>query len=41
MLDFRAPWCELHPQANDVEFPRYPEEAIIDWHERLGLVDDD
>lgn len=41
MLDFRAPWCELHPQANDEQFPRYPKQAIIDWHERLGLVDDD
>lgn len=40
MLDFRAPWCELRPQAKDQQFPRYPEEAIIDWHERLGLVDD-
>jgi hypothetical protein len=41
MLDFRAPWCEPHIQDNDKQFPRYPEEAIVDWHQRLGLLQDD
>ena len=40
MLDFRADWVPLQPGAGDKLFPRYPEESIAAWHERLGLVDD-
>ncbi|HEY9618887.1 MAG TPA: GFA family protein [Crinalium sp.] len=40
MLDFAASWVEVPQQPNDRYFPRYPEEAIADWHERLHLTTD-
>jgi hypothetical protein len=40
MLDFAASWVEVPQQPNDRYFPRYPEEAIADWHERLNLTTD-
>jgi hypothetical protein len=38
MLDFKAPWVELHAGPHDKRFARYPEESIAEWHERLGLT---
>jgi hypothetical protein len=38
MLDFKAPWVPLHADAQDRQHPRYPEESIAGWHERLGLA---
>lgn len=38
MLEFKAPWVELHASARDQKYQRYPEESIAEWHERLGLV---
>lgn len=40
MLDFVAPWVEAPTGKNQPHFPRYPTEAIIDWHKRLGLYQD-
>jgi len=37
MLDFKAPWVELHTDPQDKRFPGYPDESIAAWHERLGL----
>ena len=37
MLDFKAPWVEVHAGPNDRRYPRYPEESIEQWHRRLGL----
>ena len=38
MLEFKAPWVEPAVGPDDLHFPRYPEESIAAWHERLGLV---
>jgi hypothetical protein len=38
MLDFKAPWVEPRFGRRDKKFPRYPEESIAEWHERLRLV---
>lgn len=40
MLDFKADWVALRADPQDKQFPRYPEEAIAEWHERLGLTDE-
>ena len=37
MLNYAAPWCEIHREPHDLHFPEYPDEAIVDWHKRLGL----
>lgn len=39
MLEFAAPWVEVPQGKNQPHFPRYPTEAIIDWHKRQGLYD--
>ena len=41
MLDFKAPWVEIRRDPQDKLFPRYPDESIAAWHERLGCVDGD
>lgn len=41
MLDFRAPWVEVPQGPGHRHYPRYPDEAIIDWHKRLGLYEED
>jgi hypothetical protein len=38
MLDFKASWVDANHKPQDKLFPRYPEESIAAWHERLGLV---
>lgn len=40
MLEFKAPWVELRAGPKDKMFPRYPQESIAAWHERLRLVDE-
>lgn len=35
MLEFKAPWVELHKNKKDKTFKRYPKESIADWHERV------
>lgn len=35
MLDFKAPWVELHKTKKDKFFKRYPKESIAEWHERV------
>lgn len=37
MLDFKAPWVELHVGPDDSEFPRYPDASLAEWHKRHGL----
>lgn len=39
MLDFKAPWVEIHESRGDLSFPRYPDESIAEWHQRLALKD--
>lgn len=41
MLDFKAPWVALHLEPDDRTFPRYPDLTIAEWHEELGLVDEE
>jgi hypothetical protein len=38
MLDFKATWVDDRHDQQDKLFPRYPDESIAAWHERLGLV---
>lgn len=38
MLDFAAKWADVPQDDRDRYFPRYPDEAIADWHNRLGLT---
>jgi hypothetical protein len=38
MLEFKAPWVEVHQGKRDKRYDRYPEESIAEWHERLGLT---
>ena len=40
MLDFKAQWVDVRPDPQDSLFPRYPDESIAEWHERLGLAED-
>lgn len=35
MLEFKAPWVELHKTRKDKSFKRYPKESIAQWHERV------
>ena len=39
MLDYAARWAEI-PSDGHVHFAEYPEESIIDWHRKRGLVTD-
>jgi hypothetical protein len=41
MLASKAPWVEPAIGPGDRQFDAYPDESISDWHERLGLADDD
>ena len=38
MLDFKASWVKTCQDRQDKLFPRYPDESIAAWHERLDLV---
>ena len=40
MVESKPNWVELRKDRRDQEFARYPKEAIAEWHERLGLVDE-
>ncbi len=35
MLEFKAPWVELHKLPKDKSFKRYPKESLAQWHERV------
>lgn len=35
MLEYKAPWVELHKTKKDKFFKRYPKESISEWHERV------
>lgn len=41
LLDSKASWVPLKADPQDKQFPRYPEESIAAWHQRLGLEQDD
>ena len=41
MLGSKASWVEPAVGPRDQTFEKYPDESISEWHERLGLVDDD
>jgi hypothetical protein len=38
MLDYAAPWAEISSGRGHRHFREYPDEAIIDWHEKRGLT---
>ena len=37
MLNSKADWVPVIAAPEDKQFDDYPEEAIADWHNRLGL----
>jgi hypothetical protein len=41
MLGSKTPWVVPAIGPRDQQFEDYPDEAISEWHERLGLVSDD
>lgn len=41
MLGSKAPWVTVEAGPRDRRHRDYPAESIADWHERLGLADDD
>lgn len=41
MLEFKASWVPVHAGPDDQCFDGYPEESIAEWHQRLGLEDED
>ena len=41
MLGSKADWVEVAKGDDDRLFDEYPAESIAEWHERLGLVDDE
>jgi len=41
MLGSKAPWVELRADAQDRMFDEYPSESLAQWHQRLGLEDDE
>ena len=47
MLDFAASWVEVPDKSSDLlqaatlryrYYPRYPDESLADWHNRLALT---
>jgi hypothetical protein len=41
MLAYKASWVPLVTGTRDQCFEHYPQEAIAQWHQRLGLATDD
>lgn len=41
MLEFKAPWVEVHAGARDQKFDGFPQESLAEWHRRLDLEDSD
>ena len=39
MLEFKASWVEVAAGKKDQQFDIYPEESIVEWHQRLDLCD--
>lgn len=40
MLDSRAGWVAVPEGSSEQHFPEYPEESLMAWHQRHGLVTD-
>jgi hypothetical protein len=41
ILDSKPGWVPVPPEtATDRHFPGYPDEALVDWHRRHGLITD-
>ena len=40
-LDSKASWVEVHADPQDGLFQGFSDESIADWHERLGVIDED
>lgn len=41
LLDSKASWVEIEARENHKCFVGYPEESIAEWHQRLGLEQDE
>lgn len=37
MLDFKPDWVRVPDGPQERHFPRYPDESLAEWHQRLGL----
>lgn len=40
MLDSKAEWVQPCVHENDPSFGRYPDESLLDWHQRHGLLEE-
>lgn len=40
MLDFKASWVSVPEGETETHYPRYPAEAIVDWHQQRGLYEE-
>ena len=39
MLDFAAPWSDIAKASRkNIAFARYPDEGILEWHKKRGLL---
>lgn len=38
MLNYKPDWVPLHVAGSDKCFDEYPEESLIQWHTRMGLL---
>ena len=41
MLGSKAAWVGVHADPVDKLFDEYPQESLAQWHQRLGVVDED
>lgn len=39
MLNSKATWVAVHADKKDQKFGTYPQESLAQWHQRLGLED--
>lgn len=39
MLASKPSWVEVQAKRKDKKFDEYPDESLAEWHQRLGLED--
>ncbi|WDZ96810.1 GFA family protein [Herbaspirillum sp. WKF16] len=38
LLDSKAPWVEVEKKKKDKSFRHFPQESLLEWHQRLGFA---
>lgn len=41
LLNDKAPWVEVKAGRKDKQFSEFPKESILEWHQRLGFVEEE